>query len=287
MQMLELPYLGGTFNNTFLLGIQLYIWLFILIIAGLILSEIIWRVGFWSPITPFHGLWYAYKNKSNAAFVFDTRQYWDLVSEGGAKLIFDRSRYSFSAGLIPNTINLINIKSENHITFSEWFRNFRIWLFGTDYSVHTAKMLQGDWEEYPLVTIGKTPAELIFDANHWTDNKSKDREYIGQCVDMYNEGNPDDEIHSLSKFYKYSTLKPQPRISCPNVVLTVLIPWSRIDSAFPLKRFKAAWAGFLRQTAEDLANKSTQDINKFAILIFILGTLIVILMFVGKWLKLV
>lgn len=285
--MLELPYLGGTFNTPILFGIQLYIWIFVLIIIGIVISELIWRVSFWNPISPFHGLWYAFKNKSNAVFVFDLRQYWDLVSEGGAKLIFDKSRYDSSTGMIASTINLAKFWSQEHIQFSEWFRNFRIWLFGTDYSVHTAKMLQGDWEEFPLVTIGQTPAELIFDANHWSDNRSKDREHIARCVDIYNESNPDDEIHSLSKFYKYATMKPQPKIVCPGVALTTAVPWTRVDSAFPLKRFKAAWAGFLRQTAEDLANKSTQDINRFAILIFILGTVIVILMFVGKWLHLV
>lgn len=287
MPMLDTPYLGGFFNTPLLFEIQLYIWLFILVIIGVIISELVWRVSFWNPIEPFQGLWYSFKNKSNAAFVFDLRQYWDLVSEGGAKLIFDKSRYDFDTGFLHSILNFINPFAKERITFRDLFRNFRIWLFGTDYSVQTAKMLQGDWEEHPLVTIGRTPAELIFDANHWTDRRSKDREMIARCVDIYNEGNPDDEIHSLDKFYRYATASPQPKIVCPSLELTVDVPWIRVDAAFPLKRYKASWAGFLRQMAEELSNKQQGDINRFAILIFILGIVVVILMFLAKWLKIV
>ena len=286
MSLLTTPYLGGTFNTPILFGIQLYLWLAVGIIIMAIISELVWRVSFWNPMTPFHGLWYSFKSKSNAAFVFDLRQYWDLISEGGAKLIFDKTRYDFGDGFVGSIIKFVNFRSSEHISFAELFRSFRIWLFRTDYSVHTAKLLQGDWDEYPLVTIGQTPSELIFDAYHWTDARSVDREQIAKCVDIYNETNPNDEIHSLSKFYRYATMK-QPKIVCPGVKLTVTVPWVRVDAAFPLKRYKASWAGFLRQMAEDLAGKMQGDINRFAILIACLGVVICILMFIGKWLHLV
>lgn len=286
MSMLELPYLGGAFNYPILFGIQLYIWCFAALIIMLALSELVWVFSFWKPVTPFHGLWFAYKNHSNAVFVFDLKQYWDLISESGAKLIFGRDRYDFATGIVSSLWRFVNPFHQERITFSELFRNFRIWLFNTDYSVHTAKMLQGSWEEYPLVTIGQTPAEIIFDAYHWTDMKSKDREQIAKCVDIYNDSNPNDEIHSLGKFFQYATAR-EPKIVCPNIKLTARVPWVRVDSAFPTHRYKAAWAGYLRQLADDLSNKSQTDINRFAILVVVLGVVVVILMFIGKWLHLV
>lgn len=251
------PFLGGMFNTLLLFDVQAYIWLLLGLVVVTVINEGLWRITFWNPMTPWLGLWYAYIRRTNAAFVFDLKLNWDLVSEGGAKLIFNKENYDLITGR---------------------FNRFRMWLFQSDFSVQVAKKLQGDWEEAPLVTIGTKPTDLIFDAYHWTDKDSREREMIARCVEAYNESGPD-QIHSLVKFMDLALNK---KITCPNLRLTIKIPWTRIDASYSTERQDAAWAGFLAQLAKDMIDKPRNDLNKLAIVLLIFSGFICVSMIVMK-----
>lgn len=277
MSVVPYPFLNGLLNNLDpLFHIQVYVWL--LIFLGILCGaeELFFRVTFWNPMTPWHGLFKAWKRKSYAAFICDLKLNWDLTDEAGAKLIFDKERYDLIGISSPNDPFKKRLKAR--------FDRFRAWLFDQDFSIHIAKKLQRDWDDAPLVTIGSVPTDLIYDFNHWTDVRSRDREAIAKCVETYNENeiqnnNNPDEIHSLIKFIRYARADP-PKIICPGIELTKKIPITRVEDAFPVRRHKAAWAGFLRQMAEEELNKPNKDINKYAIIV-IAASVALDVLFVG------
>lgn len=251
MGVVPYPFLGGVFNapDPFF-RIQVYFWIILALLFALGMTEVIPRVMFWQPLAPFQGLWKAFKTRTNAAFMFDEKLNWSLTSEAGAKLIFDASDYDIIEGKL---------------------NRFRAWLSGADFSVQVAKKLQGDWEEAPLVTIGRTPTDLVFDAHHWTYTESREREEIVKVVEEYNPDHPEDEIHTLSKAYRYAI---EGKIKLPdNIKLKIKIPWARIDGAFPKLRNDAAWAGFLRSLARKLRENEQMPLNKYALylMLFFLG----------------
>jgi hypothetical protein len=263
MPLLDQPFLGGVFNYPILFGVQLYFWLMILGILVIVGSEIFWRFTFWEPITPFHGLYKAYTDNSKAALVGDLNLDWALLSEAGATIIFNPDYYKFA--------------------FEElgWWIRFRAWLYKPDFSAAIAAELEGKREEATLITIGKIPTHIIIDTQWWTDRTSPQRKAIIAAADQHNRDHPDDQVHRFTTFIKYVRAGTIP---CPEGVrLETLIPWPRIDAAFPVIRSDAGWAGFVRQIAEEMHAQAGGDMGKWAIYVLVFSALMCIMMFAGKF----
>jgi hypothetical protein len=84
----EVIYFNGIFNNM-MMGLPVYVWLFLFLLLTLVLSNVFWYMYFWNPITPFKGLFNAYKKGIDSALIGDINNNLNLVSESKAKLIFD------------------------------------------------------------------------------------------------------------------------------------------------------------------------------------------------------
>jgi len=228
------PLFGGFFNNT-LFGVQYYFYLVPLAVIMYFAAYAYWVFGRWGVMVPFQGLWHALNAQTEVVFVSDLRLNFVLLSEASAKLVFDKDRYN---KIVMDTTSL--------------FVRFRMWIKPVDQAVHIAKYLQGSWDSTPMTNIGSVPAGLLLDAFGWTKAVSPQRMAIGKEVDIWNDVNPNDQIHSLSKAWEYMDkgLIPTPK----GVELYVTIPWVRIDNAYPKKRFEAERGGFIRQLAENIAH---------------------------------
>ena len=263
MPLLEQPFLGGAFNWAPIFGIQLYFWLMIFGLFIIVGSEIFWRFTFWEPMNPFHGLYEAFTNGSKAAMVGDLNLDWALMSEAKATLIFDSDYYKFA------------------IEEMGWWIKFRAWLYKPDFSAAIAAELEGKAEEPTLITIGKIPTHILIDIQHWTWKNSNEQKAIKKAAEEWNNNHPEDQVHRFRTFVQYVR---NGNITCPEgVKLEQVIPWPRIDAAFPVVRSDAAWAGFVRQIAEEMHAQSSGDLNKWAVYVLVFAAAVVVLMFVTKW----
>jgi hypothetical protein len=228
------PFFGGIFNNT-LFGVQYYFFLVPVVLLMYFVAYAYWVFMRWGVMTPFQGLWHAVNAMTEVVVVSDLRLNLVLLSEASAKLIFDKDRYN---KIVMDTTSL--------------FVQFRMWIKPVDQAVHIAKFLQGSWDSKPMTNIGSVPAGLLIDAFGWTKATSPQRIAIGKEVDIWNDIHQDDQIHSLSKAWEYmdSGLLPTP----PGVELYVIVPWVRIDNAYPRKRYSADRGGFIRQLAENISH---------------------------------
>lgn len=264
------PFMGGFFNMTFF-GIQIYLFLAIPAVILYLVSYIWWVKLKWQMMSPFHGLWSAINSQSEVVFVSDLNLNFHLMGEFAAKVIFDKERY-----------NAIAHDTSNALT------RLRMWLMPVDEAVHTAKYLQGDWDSKPMTNIGSVPAGILLDAYGWTKAISPQRTAIAEVVDRWNDVNMNDQIHSMSKAWRYMA---DGKIETPsNVKLYVTIPWVRVDNAYPKTRYQAERGGFIRQIAMNIVNGLyTKGINMTtaAIFVFIVCVLLSLLMFWMKYIKVV
>ena len=75
--------MGGIFNITDPVFMQpLYIWAFVIVIILIGLSWAEWYYRGWKPYEPLHGLYYAMKNFSTVAFIFDGNLVGEMVVSG-------------------------------------------------------------------------------------------------------------------------------------------------------------------------------------------------------------
>lgn len=262
--MLKTPFLGGIFNYPILFGVQLYFWLFLLAFLIAVACELFWRVSFWDPITPFKGLYKAYTDNTKAALVGDLNLDWALLSESAATIIFNPDYYRFAIEQM-----------------SAWIK-FRAWLYKPDFSAQIAATLEGKRDDPTLITIGTIQTHIVIDTEWWTDRNSPQRKAIIKAVGKWNKENIDDQVHRFTTFIKYVKAG---KIECPEgVVLEKTIPWARIDAAFPINRSDAAWAGFVRQIAEEIPDmEGGGDMNRWAVYVLVFAAGVCILMFVTAW----
>jgi hypothetical protein len=261
--MLTEPFFSGIFNYPILFGIQVYFWLFLVWILAIAGSEIFWRFTMWEPMTPFHGLFKAFTDGTKAALVADINLDWALLSESGGTITLPKEYYDFVTDQMG------------------WWIKFRAWLYKPDFSAAIAEQLEGRKDDPTLITIGKIATHIIIDMEWWTDKRSPQRKAIVTAIEKYNKENPEDQIHRFITFIKYvkegKILKPE------GVIMERTIPWARIDAAFPIIRSDAAWAGFVRQIAEDMAGEDSANLTRWAGYVLIFGAGLIILMFVSSW----
>jgi len=152
-----------------------------------------------------------------------------------------------------------------------------------DEKVSEARERQKDWEVAPSGLIGRVLNDLIFDGGKWTDLNSPVRAEIERIAAGYNELNPDDEIHTLEKFYR--RLCEEKLGPCPTIKRTYKVDWKRIDFAIPPDHVQTQWDGYLGQLARKMNEDVATDMSMYAYLILGISGLICLGMLVIKFLK--
>jgi len=275
--MLSQPFLAGVFNQT-LLGIPAYIYVMgILIVLGIII-EIAMQFMYWKPFEMMWGIYDAYWNKSNAVFVGDIRNRYQLIDERRAKLIDYHSEYIklyddfFEHWIRPQFDSTLKLQVM-------WAKLWR-YKMGRSYDMEVAKMLEPGIPEKGVVNAGGIEIDLIFDFDSRTYLDSPQRREVIRAKDMWNELHPEDEIFSQYKFQKYLREgKLNGIVDLSIVHPTVTIPWTRIKAAFPVAESKADYSGYEMQRAKDMEDEGAGDFNKFAYLVVGLTVLLVIMLF--------
>ena len=272
-------FLGGIFNIVDpVFGLQIYLWGWLFLFICMVLSWIGWYYKGWKPYEALHGLYYAMKNGSTVAFIFDAHLVGEMVAERDAKCIF---RYA---------------EDEYEIDVPEYpiIRPILVWFYtkafyyptkyldiplpiaivykigGVNKDVEIARHLEnGDWERSASVVCTGVPVDIIVDMDNWTVRGSKQNRAIVETARKWNELNQNDQIHSYRKFQHYILTN---MIPCPQELRPmVTIPWQRIDAAFPLDLEENEWAGKKRQMAADMEEEDSGDLNRFIMWILIGG----------------
>lgn len=279
-------FMGGFLNMTDpFLHWQLYKWAWI---AGLLSCAVFyaaWYYGSWKPYKPLWGLYYAYKAGSQAAFTCGLELYFELISEREAKCIFDYSKWDYD--LPPSRFPLPSRVRHFLFNYATAFLDINPWdaimqkLGHVNRDVDIAKKLQDDeWEQSPSVTIGGIRTDIILDADQWTVKGSRQHQAIEEAAFRWNEANPDDQVHSYSKFQR---LMDEGRIAPPpEIRREVTVPWIRIDSAFPLELQDNEMAGYRRQAAEEMDKENQESLSKYYMPILIGGLGLAGIMFVFR-----
>ncbi len=231
--LVDQPFFGGMFNTAFW-GTPLYVFFIPVALLMYFVAWAYWAHLRWDMMAPFHGLYVAMTSRSDVIFKTDSDLNFILKSESGACLVFEKDRYN---ALVEHKY--------------KWLTSISKKLRPVDQSTDFAKFLQGSWETKKVVNIGSIAASILLDANGWTKDVSPERVAIAKECDIHNEMNPNDQIHSLAKAWRY--MDDGKIITPPNVKLYINVPWVRIDNAYSSSRNSAAWGGFLRQLAETLS----------------------------------
>ena len=135
--------------------------------------------------------------------------------------------------------------------------------------------------------------DLIFDGGKWTDLKSPVRAEIERIAETHNEGNPNDEIHTLDKFYRYAIAGKLGGVTVDHtgakflgiIPLTYRVEWKRIDFAIPQNHVQTQWDGYLRQLAKTLNEDENPDMSTYGYIILGMAALIDIGMLATHFLK--
>jgi hypothetical protein len=290
-------FMGGIFNIADpILGIPLYMWSWL---ALLILIGIAWAIMYyrgWKPLAPLHGLYYALKNGSSVAFIFDALLIGELVAERDAKCIFNYADDAYEIeipevpALIRSVIVWFYLKTFYYPT--KYLKNispleaivFKIGKVNKD--VEIARLLEGGiWERSAAVVCAGVPVDIVVDTDNWTIKTSRQHKIVSKTAREWNEINPDDQIHSYQKFGNYIMDGKMP---CPEgITISKIVPWQRIDAAFPLDLDKNEWAGKIRQMAKDQETADAAGLNKFAIWVLIIGVLFAFVMLLFRFITIV
>jgi hypothetical protein len=261
-------FLGGVLNVEFM-GLQLYYYLWALILVIAVVTYVIWYYGQWKNFAPLHGLYYAYKAGSNVAFIFDKNLIGEMVAEKDAKCIFDYSKYDFDLSALNYLRSKLFYYPTVFLDDIDFLHGIVYKFGGVNKDVEIARKLQGgDWERSPSAVCGGVPLDIIIDADNWTLRKSPQHKAIERAALLWNESNPDDQIHSYSKFQRKLLAG---EIQCPEVKKDTVVSWTRIDAGFPMDLEESDWAGKRRQMAEQEFNQDAISKNKMALYVLIAG----------------
>lgn len=274
--MTSVLFMGGLFNVIDpVLGWTLYMWSWIALIILIGIAWAFWYYRGWKPFEPLHGLYYAMKNGSTVAFIFDATLVGEMVAERDAKCIFRYADDEYEIEIpdirIPILRNLI-----------VWYKT-KIFYYPTKYldisplkaivykiagvnkDVEIARLLEGGvWERSASVVCSGVPVDIVIDMDNWTIKNSRQHKAIVASAKMWNELNPTDQIHSYRKYAEY--LKKENGIPTPpELTPQVIVPWQRIDAAFPLDLDENEWAGKKRQMAKDMEDEESGIMNRLSI----------------------
>ena len=262
-------FLGGIFNyGDPLFNQPVYLWGFLFGTIITVLCWITWRYVIWARYTPVHGIYYAFKAHSQAAFIFNKGLISELLSERHAKCIFDYSKWSYE-GLSKIQAFLFNYTS---VFLDIDLAHALIYKFGgKNMDVQIAKKLQGNiWESESSITTGGIHCDMILDIEDWSVPESPQHAIVESIATQWNEANPNDQVHAYPLFQKMllpskdGGVHRPPKLNCPpGLCATAIIPWVRIDAAFPIVVANNEAAGAIRELAKELEDADAQEFSKY------------------------
>jgi hypothetical protein len=267
-------FLGGIFNILDpVLGLPLYIWLWLgtLFMAGI--SWLIWYSVKWKPYTPLHGLYHAWKAGSSAAFIFDMALHGEMVAEREAKCIFDYSKWEYE---LEDSQNWFVRKIKSFLFYYPTaflpdidLLHAIVYKFGkVNKDVEIARMLQkGEWERSPSLNCGGVDIDVIIDTNSWTLPKTVQHKAIVKAARLWNEANPDDQVHSYTKFQRKLLAG---NIICPEVKKSAFVDWTRINKGFTVDLESSEYFGKAVQMSEN-QTAGNQSLKKDLAIWMLLG----------------
>jgi hypothetical protein len=294
-------FMGGIFNTvdpiTNFITLYMWSWLALLIFIGLAWAGMYFRG--WKPLAPLHGLYYAMKNYSNVAFIFDSFLVGELVAEREAKCIFDYSKEEHGEeyeidipdGRFDNFPPMLKLKTWYHTNAfyypTKYLKNIDpvhaiiYKIGGVNKDVEIARFLEGGkWDQSASVVCAGVPVDIVVDMDKWTIKGTKQHEAVVRAARRWNDNHPKDQIHSYQKFQTYVMNN---EIACPpEIQITSLVPWQRIDAAFPLDLDENEWAGKKWQKSKDEEESEGGSIYKLAMYILLAGLGVDVLMFLGR-----
>ena len=268
MTMATALFLGGIFNIVDpVIGWQLYIWGWIILIVLAVFAWIGWYFAGWKPYKPFHGIWHAYKAGSNAAIIGDSALICEMVSERIAKCIFDYSKEEYvHENLLDRLVNYYPLAYLDNI---DMLHALLYKFGGVNKDVEIARRLQnGEWERYPSVETCGVDVEIIIDTDNWTIRDSRQHKAIEREARVWNKNNPTDQIHSYVKFQKKLIAGD---IICGEVKKEFLVDWTRINRGFTTNMEASEYVGKTIQMSEMEYNADTVFKNQIALYILFAG----------------
>lgn len=295
--MAQTLFLNGVFNTAdpvFHIPVYIYMLPFLVVLIG-----VVWLFMYymkWKPLEPMHGLYYAMKNGSHVAFIFDSFLVGELVSERDAKCIFNYADDEYE-------IDVPDHKILDHIP---WFKRIQVWLrtyfyyYPTNYldnikptdaiiwkvgkvnkDVEIARKLEGGaWDRSASVVCAGVPVDIVVDIDKWTIKNSAQHKAIVRSAKGWNELNPTDQIHSYQKYQDY--LLTGKIVPPKEIQLSTVIPWQRIDAAFPLDLDENEWAGKKWQKNKDDEDAETGSLNRLALYVFLGGLALAALVLIAR-----
>jgi hypothetical protein len=282
----EIIFLGGIFNITDpLIHWQLYIWMLIIGCITAVVLHVGFKYGPWKGYEAFWGLYYAFKASSNAAFISGLQLYFIMRSEADAKCIFKYGSYNYELthSRLPDKLRrFLFYYPTAYLDDIDWAHAL-VYKYGhKNMDVEIAKKLQNyEWEEAPSTTIGGIRTDIILDADLWVPQDTPQHKAIEAACYEWNDAHPEDQIHSYHKFQRLmdtGLLKPP-----VGVKKEVVVPWQRVDSAFPISMEDNESAGFRRQAAEEMANAEANSLNRYIFPLICGGFGLPALMLLLKW----
>ena len=188
----------------------------------IVLIGVVWLFMYymkWKPLEPMHGLYYAMKNGSHVAFIFDSFLVGELVSERDAKCIFNYADDEYE----------IDVPDHKFLDHIPGFKRIQVWLrtyfyyYPTNYldnikptdaiiwkvgkvnkDVEIARKLEGGaWDRSASVVCAGVPVDIVVDMDKWTIKNSPQHKAIVRSAKAWNELNPTDQIHSYQKYQDY------------------------------------------------------------------------------------
>lgn len=261
-------FLGGIFNyQDPILGQPLYIYSWIFLAILIVVLWVAMRYGQWEKYRPFWGIFYAYKHQTQAAFIFNIGLISEVVSEREAKCIFDYSKWSYE-GL--NRVQAFLFNYSTVFLDNIDFAHALLYKFGgRNLDTEIAKKMQNyEWEAESSVTTGGIHADLILDANNWSVRTSPQHAIVEATAEQWNNANPSSQVHAYPRFQKMLTAGI---INCPpGIVKSTLVPWSRIDAAFPLGMSNKA-PGPVREMALEMENEDKMELKQYYLPVLFAG----------------
>lgn len=254
-------FLSGIFNyGDPIFNQPIYLWGFLFATIIIVLCWISWKYVTWARYTPVHGIYYAFKAHSQAAFIYNKGLISELLSERHAKCIFDYSKWSYE-GLSKVQAFLFNYAT---VFLPELdFAHAIIYKFGgKNMDVQIAKRLQGNiWESESSITTGGIHCDMILDIDDWSVPTSHQHAIIESTAQQWNDANPDRQVHAFPLFQK---MLLNGTINCPpGISPTATIPWVRIDAAFPVVVANNEAAGAIRELARELELDEQTEFSKY------------------------
>ena len=239
----------------------IFAWMWIGLWIFSALAYAFFHFGKWKAFGPLQGLYYAYKDGSNAAVIFDGMLIGEFVPERTAKCIFDYSKWNYELEGVSGWFKKRIFYYPTAFLDNVDFLHALVYKFGkVNMDVSIARKLEGgEWERYPSVVCSGVPVDIIVDTDNWTIRSTPQHKAIEREALAWNELHPNDQVHSYSKFQRYLL---QGKIVCDEIKKDYDVSWTRINFGFTTDMEATEYTGKIIQISEQDYNADQMNKNK-------------------------